>query len=288
VTAAIIDGAALAKRGRAGLADEVAGMLAAGRPRPGLAVILASDDAASAIYVRGKTVAASEVGVHSEQIDLPPGTTQARVVEEVARLNADPAIHGILVQLPLYPGMDEEEVIDAIDPRKDVDGLHPFNFGKLAEGAPTVLPCTPAGIMECLRSAGVEIRGRRAVIVGRSIRVGRPLASLLLLEDATVTVCHSRSGDLGRFTREADILVAAVGRAGLVTGDMVKPGAAVIDVGMNRRPSSVPGGRDRIVGDVDRASVEPVAGHLTPVPGGVGPMTIAMLLANTVRAARAG
>jgi methylenetetrahydrofolate dehydrogenase (NADP+)/methenyltetrahydrofolate cyclohydrolase len=287
VSATIIDGAALARRIRAEIADEVGAMTAAGSPPPGLGVVLVGDDAASAVYVRNKGAAAAEVGIHSEQMNLPATATQSQVLDTVERYNRDPLIHAILVQLPLPRGLDTAAVVRAIDPAKDADGIHPDNVAALATGAPRVLPCTPAGIMEILRDQGVEVAGAEVVIVGRSNIVGRPLASLMLLADATVTVCHTKTKELAAVTSRADILVAAAGRPGLITGAMVKPGATVIDVGMNRTPSPEPGGRDRLVGDIDRASVEVVAGRLTPVPGGVGPMTIAMLLRNTLRAARA-
>ena len=262
-------------------------MTARGSAPPGLAVVLVGDDPASAIYVRNKTAACASAGFHSVQRDLPATASQTEIVAEVEALNRDPAIHGILVQLPLPAGVDSDAVTRAIDPVKDADGLHPDNVARLAMGHPGVLPCTPAGIMEMLHDAGVAIAGSEAVVVGRSNIVGRPMARLLLLEDATVTVCHSKTSDLGAVTRRADILVAAVGRAGTITGDIVKPGATVIDVGMNRLPAEVPGGKSRLVGDVDRDSVAPVAGRLSPVPGGVGPMTIAMLLRNTLQAAQA-
>jgi methylenetetrahydrofolate dehydrogenase (NADP+)/methenyltetrahydrofolate cyclohydrolase len=285
--AGMIDGAALAAKVRAAVAAEVVAMTAAGQPPPGLGVILVGDDPASAIYVRNKTAACTEAGFYSVQRNLPVTATQAQILAEVEAFNADPLIHGILVQLPLPAGVDSDVVARAIDPGKDSDGLHPDNVARLAMGHPRVLPCTPAGIMEMLHSEGVEISGREAVVVGRSNIVGRPMARLLLLEDATVTVCHSRTADLGAVTRRADILVAAVGRAEIIIGEMIKPGATVIDVGMNRLPAAEPGGKSRLVGEVERASVAPVAGLLSPVPGGVGPMTIAMLLSNTLKAAQA-
>ena len=287
MAARIIDGTALARSIRAGLAEEVAEMVRAGRPRPGLGVVLVGDDPASAVYVRNKTNASAEVGIHSEQVNLPSSAGQADVEAAVEAFNLNPAIHAILVQLPLPAQVDSAAVLRAIDPRKDGDGTHPENVALLAVGTPRVRPCTPAGVMEMLRHEGVEVAGREAVIIGRSNIVWRPLAQLLLIADATVTICHSRSRDLAAITRRADILVAAVGRPGLVTADMVKPGATVIDVGINRLPPAEEGGKSRLVGDVDRAGVEAIAGLLTPVPGGVGPMTIAMLLKNTVEAARA-
>jgi methylenetetrahydrofolate dehydrogenase (NADP+)/methenyltetrahydrofolate cyclohydrolase len=286
VGARLIDGTALAARVRAEIRAEVEARMGRGQAPPGLGVVLVGDDPASAIYVRNKTAACAEAGFHSVQRNLPATATQAEILAEVENLNADPAIHGILVQLPLPEGIDSEAVTRAIYPAKDSDGLHPDNVARLAMGNPRVLPCTPAGIMLMLHDEGVEIAGRGAVVVGRSNIVGRPMARLLLLDNATVTVCHSKTANLGEVTRRADILVAAVGRAETITGDMVKPGAAVIDVGMNRLPPAEPGGKRRLVGDVDRASVEPVAGLLSPVPGGVGPMTIAMLLRNTLKAAQ--
>jgi methylenetetrahydrofolate dehydrogenase (NADP+)/methenyltetrahydrofolate cyclohydrolase len=287
VGARLIDGAALAARVRAEISAEVQAMTSRGQAPPGLGVVLVGDDPASAIYVRNKTLACAEAGFHSVQRHLPATATQAEILAEVEAFNADPAIHGILVQLPLPAGVDSEAVTRAIDPAKDADGLHPDNVARLAMANPRVLPCTPAGIMEMLHDEGVEIAGREAVVVGRSNIVGRPMARLLLLENATVTVCHSKTADLGAVTRRADILIAAVGRAETITGDMVQPGATVIDVGMNRLTAEEPGGKQGLVGDVDRASVEPVAGLLSPVPGGVGPMTIAMLLRNTLKAAQA-
>ncbi len=287
VGARLIDGAGLAARIRAEVAAEVEAMKSRGAAPPGLGVVLVGDDPASAIYVRNKAAACAAAGFYSVQRNLPATTPQADIIAEVHALNRDPAIHGILVQLPLPKGVDSDTVTRVISPAKDADGLHPDNVARLAMGHPAVLPCTPAGIMEMLHDEGVAIAGREAVVVGRSNIVGRPMARLLLLEDATVTVCHSKTADLGEVTWRADILVAAVGRAGTITGAMVKPGATVIDVGMNRLPPAEPGGRSPLVGDVDRESVEPVAGLLTPVPGGVGPMTIAMLLKNTLRAAQA-
>jgi methylenetetrahydrofolate dehydrogenase (NADP+)/methenyltetrahydrofolate cyclohydrolase len=286
MSARIFDGTAFGRRIREEVAGRVADLVAAGHRPPGLGVVLAGDDPASAVYVRMKTQACAEAGIHSVQIDLPQDVEAAGVLAAVAELNRDDRIDGILVQLPLPPQVDSMAVIESIDPRKDVDGVHPQSAGRLAQGRPTWVSCTPAGIMRILADAGVELRGAEAVVVGRSNIVGRPMALLLLNADATVTMAHSRTRDLAATTRRADVLIVAAGRPGLITADMVKPGAVVIDVGVNRTPSSIPGGRDRIVGDVDRAGVEAVAGLLTPVPGGVGPLTIAMLLANTVEAAR--
>jgi methylenetetrahydrofolate dehydrogenase (NADP+)/methenyltetrahydrofolate cyclohydrolase len=254
--------------------------------RPGLGVLLVGDDPASAIYVRNKTAACEQAGVPSEQVNLPATATHDEILAVVRRFNQDPELHGILVQLPLPDHIDEDLVVRTVDPSKDVDGLHPDNVARLAMGHPLIKPCTPKGVMELLRREGVELSGAEAVVVGRSNLVGRPVARLLTLADATVTVAHSRTRDLGATTRRADVLVVAAGRPGLITGVMVKPGATVIDVGINREPAAAPGGKGRLVGDVDRDSVAPVAGRLSPVPGGVGPMTIAMLLVNTLEAAR--
>jgi len=274
----IIDGTALARAVRDALRVRVAALKSAGVV-PGLAVVLAGEDPASRVYVRNKGRACTEVGLHSEQHDLPAQATEAQILERVRLLNGDPRIHGILVQLPLPAHICVERVLQAIAPDKDADGFHPFNAGLLATGHPAFVPCTPAGVMRMLDSEGIAPEGRHAVIVGRSNIVGKPMAMLLLQANATVTLCHSKTRDLGEMTRQADILVAAIGRARFVTGDMVKPGAAVIDVGINR----LPGGQ--LAGDVDFQSVLGRASHLTPVPGGVGPMTIAMLLENTVLAA---
>lgn len=277
---------------------------AAGRP-PGLALVLAGDDPASAIYVRSKEKSASESGIAVDVHRLPATTTLDEVLALVDRLNRDPRIDGILVQDPLPEGMGKgasKRVFDAIAPAKDVDGFHPENAGRLAQGRVTLAPCTPAGVIELLRRSNIEMRGADAVVIGRSDIVGKPMAMLLLAEDATVTICHSRTRDLAAHTRRADILVAAVGRAAFVTPDMVKPGATVIDVGINRvtdrsrieewfgAGSARLAGFDQrgsaVVGDV-HPGVEQVAGAMTPVPGGVGPLTIAMLLRNTLRAATA-
>lgn len=286
MSARLIDGTAVAASIREEIALEVGGLVAAGSPPPGLGVLLVGDDPASAIYVRMKTTACARAGFHSEQVSLPVATTQEEILAAVRRFNQDPRIHGILVQLPLPAHVDEDVVVRAIDPAKDADGLHPDNVASLAMGLPRVVPCTPAGVMELLRREATELRGAEAVVVGRSNLVGRPVARLLLLADATVTVAHSRTADLGTITRRADVLVVAAGRPGLVTGDMVRPGATVIDVGVNALPALQEGGKRRVVGDCDRESVAEVAGKLTPVPGGVGPMTIAMLLQNTLQATR--
>ena len=244
--------------------------------RPGLAVIIVGENPASQVYVRNKVRAAEYVGLRSVQITLPEETSEADLLAQIDRLNADPAIDGILVQLPLPKHIDEEKVIDAIALEKDADGFHPDNVGALWLGKPCTLPCTPKGCLELIRSTGVEIRGALAVVIGRSNIVGKPMAKLLLDEHATVVMAHSRTRDLGALTRQADIIVAAVGKRNVVTADMVKPGAVVIDVGMNRDDEG------RLCGDVDFAAVKEVAGWITPVPGGVGPMTITMLMQNTI------
>ena len=278
MAAQILDGKTLAAAMRADLKQRVAALVQRG-VRPGLAVILAGDDPASRVYVRNKTSACAEVGVRSQQIDYPATVTQEELIRRISQLNADPAVHGILVQLPLPKPIDAARVLETIAPAKDVDGFHEANLGALLAGRPGVVPCTPLACMRLIEHAGVAIAGRHAVVVGRSNIVGKPVAQLLLQRDATVTICHSKSGSLADFTREGDILVAAVGRAKLVTGAMVKPGACVIDVGINRLADG------KLAGDVDFESVKQVAGWITPVPGGVGPMTIAMLLENCVNAA---
>jgi methylenetetrahydrofolate dehydrogenase (NADP+)/methenyltetrahydrofolate cyclohydrolase len=276
----IIDGKAHARTVRNELRGRVEALRSAG-VIPGLAVVLAGDNPASRIYVRSKAGACTEVGLHSEQHDLPASATEAQVLERVRLLNDDPRIHGILVQLPLPAHVCDERVLRAIAPDKDVDGFHPFNVGLLATGHPAFVPCTPAGVMRLLDREGIDPEGLHAVVVGRSNIVGKPMAMLLLQANATVTICHSKTRDLGDVTRQADILVAAIGRARFLTADMVKPGAVVIDVGINRLPD----GQGKLAGDVDFQGVLGRASHLTPVPGGVGPMTIAMLLENTVCAA---
>jgi methylenetetrahydrofolate dehydrogenase (NADP+)/methenyltetrahydrofolate cyclohydrolase len=275
--AQILDGKSLAAELRAGIKQRVAALARRGK-RPGVAVVLVGDDPASRVYVRNKTRACEETGIHSLQVDLPASVGEAALLAEIERLNADPAIHGILVQLPLPPHLDAARVQAAVSPAKDVDGFHAENLGALLAGRPRLVPCTPAGIVRLIERAGVPVAGRHAVVIGRSNIVGKPLALLLLQKDATVTICHSKSRDLENLARSADILVAAVGRAKLVTGATVKPGACVIDVGMNRLADG------RLAGDVDFASAAEVAGWITPVPGGVGPMTIAMLLENCLKA----
>ena len=270
--ATVIDGKALAERIRAEVKQEIADL-----GELGLATILVGDDPASDIYIRRKHEAASEVGIRSHDIRLPAETTEEELLERVAELNEDDSIDGILVQLPLPEYVDEARVIRAVDPVKDVDGLHPLNAGQLYLGRPTLVPATPVGIMALLAEYDIAVQGANAVVVGRSDIVGKPVAHLLLQAHATVTICHSRTRDLARETLDADVLVVAVGHPALVTADRVKQGATVIDVGMNRTEAG-------LVGDVDVAAMD-VAGHMTPVPGGVGPMTIASLLRNTVRAA---
>ncbi|TML14645.1 MAG: bifunctional 5,10-methylenetetrahydrofolate dehydrogenase/5,10-methenyltetrahydrofolate cyclohydrolase [Actinobacteria bacterium] len=271
--AGVIDGKALAERIRGEIAQEVREL-----GEIGLATVLVGDDPASDIYIRLKHKAAAEVGINARDIRLASQTTEAELLEQVARLNADESIDGLLVQLPLPDHIDEARVIRALDPVKDVDGLHPLNFGQLVLGRPTHVGATPVGVMRLLEENGVELEGARAVVVGRSDIVGKPAALLLLHANATVTVCHSRTRDLGAVTREADVLVVAVGRTAVIGPDDVREGATVIDVGMNR-------GDEGVVGDVDPGAAER-AGLITPVPGGVGPMTIAMLLASAVKAAK--
>lgn len=278
MVARIIDGKALAADLRRALAPRVAALAARG-VRPGLAVILVGDDPASRVYVRNKARACAETGVDSRHVALPATVDQQELLAAIAALNADPAIHGILVQLPLPPHIDADRVLEAIAPQKDVDGFHPMNTGALLAGRPGFVPCTPAGIMVMLDRAGVTLRGKRAVVVGRSNIVGKPMALLLLQRDATVTICHSKTQDLPALTREADVLVAALGRAKAIGAAMVKPGACVIDVGINRLDDGT------LAGDVDAVAVQDVAGWITPVPGGVGPMTVAMLIVSCVRAA---
>ena len=288
--AELLDGRAIAQRVRERVATETSELLARG-VRPGLAVVLVGNDPASEVYVRSKGRASEEAGMHSVTITLPADTSQEELLAHVARLNADPAIHGILVQMPLPPQIDSEAVIHALAPEKDVDGFHPVNVGKLLAGDQSgFVPCTPAGVQVMLEEGRVETVGAECVIVGRSNIVGKPMAALMMQPrkggNATVTVCHSRTRDLPFHTRRADILIAATGKANLITGDMVKPGAVVVDVGINRiRDASTKAGW-RLVGDVDFQAAREVASLITPVPGGVGPMTIAMLLDNTVRAAR--
>ena len=277
--AKLIDGKAVSASVRAQVAQEVATMKEKG-VTPGLAVVIVGDDPASRTYVNNKKKACAETGIYSEEYALPASTTQEELLELVRTLNEKPDIHGILVQSPLPKGLDEEAVIEEINPRKDVDAFHPQNVGRIMIGNFHFLPCTPAGVIELIRSQGIEIAGKSCVVIGRSNIVGKPMAMLLLHNNGTVTICHSKTKNLAAICREADILVAAVGRPKFVTEDMVKPGAVVIDVGMDRDENG------KLCGDVDFAHVEPKAGYITPVPGGVGPMTIAMLLKNTITAAK--
>jgi methylenetetrahydrofolate dehydrogenase (NADP+)/methenyltetrahydrofolate cyclohydrolase len=288
MSAKILDGTSIAQAIRAEVASEVARLSANGR-KPGLAAVLVGEDPASAVYVRSKGKACEEAGMHSVTLRLPAFTGEAELLETVDRLNADAQIHGILVQLPLPKQINAERVLRRIDPAKDVDGFHPMNVGKLVVGDRTAFrPATPYGVQQMLIRSGIETKGAHAVIVGRSNIVGRPMANLLIQQgpggDATVTVCHSRTRDLPSVTRTADILIAAIGKAEFVTAEMVRPGAVVIDVGINRvDDSSRPRGY-RLVGDVAYEPVAQIASAITPVPGGVGPMTIAMLLQNTLQA----
>ena len=277
MSAQLIDGKIMSESLRGEIAQRVAALKEKGLT-PGLAVILVGEDPASQIYVRNKGVGCEQVGIHSVTIRLPETTTQSELEEHIRRLNADERIHGILVQLPLPKGLDEAAALAVIAPEKDVDGFHIQNAGKLLNGLPGVVACTPKGALEMIRRTGVDLSGKEAVVVGRSNIVGKPMAMLLLQQNCTVTMCHSRTENLAGHTRRADILVAAVGKARFITADMVKPGAIVIDVGINR----VDG---KVVGDVDFDAVREVAGWITPVPGGVGRMTITMLLQNTVEAA---
>jgi len=273
-----IDGKAIAQRYRQELAVRVDRLKDSG-VTPGLAVVIVGDDPASKVYVRNKAMACESIGMHSEVHALSANTTQAHLLDFLRRLNDDDAIHGILVQLPLPKHIDSRAVIEAIDPAKDVDGFHHQNVGALVAGEPAFYPCTPWGVMKMLEHEGVAVEGSRAVVIGRSMIVGKPMALMLINAGATVTVCHSKTRDLPAVARQADILVAAVGRPRFVGADMVKPGAIVIDVGINRLPDG------KLAGDVDYDAVAPIAAKITPVPGGVGPMTIAMLLANAVKSA---
>jgi methylenetetrahydrofolate dehydrogenase (NADP+) / methenyltetrahydrofolate cyclohydrolase len=278
MAAILIDGKSLSAALRAAQKSVIESLAARGA-RPGLAAILTGDDPASQIYVRNKARACEETGVRSEIHRFAEGVSEGTLLECIARLNADRAVHGILVQLPLPRQLDTNRVLAALSPAKDVDGFHAMNLGALVQGRPGFVPGTPAAVMRLLAHAGVELAGKRAVIVGRSTIVGKPLALLLLQKDATVTICHSKTPDLAAATREADILVAAAGRAKLITAAMVKPGACVIDVGINRMADG------KLSGDVDFDAVRKIAGSITPVPGGVGPMTVAMMIVNAVRAA---
>jgi methylenetetrahydrofolate dehydrogenase (NADP+)/methenyltetrahydrofolate cyclohydrolase len=279
MSARIIDGKARADRLVAEVAAAVAARVAAGGGQPGLAVVLVGDNAASQVYVRNKRRTTEAAGMRSFAHDLPAATSQAELLALVDRLNADPAVNGILVQLPLPKHIDEEAVTERIAPLKDVDGFHPYNIGRLVLKRPTLRPCTPFGCMTLLRDTGEDLVGKHAVVIGQSNIVGRPMALELLMARCTVTVCHSATRDLPGLARQADVVVAGVGKAGFVRGDWIKPGAIVIDVGINRTAEG------KLVGDVDFAAAREVAGWITPVPGGVGPMTIATLLANTLHAA---
>ena len=287
----LIDGKKIAAEIRAEIAAGAAAFQERAGRAPGLSVVLAGENPASVSYVTAKERACAEVGIRSFPVRLPADVPQETLLAEVARLNADPEVDGILVQLPLPKGLDEQAVIRAIAPEKDVDGFHPVSLGRLLVGLDTFVPCTPAGIVELLLRSGVDPAGKHAVVVGRSNIVGKPLAALLSRKgrggNATVTLCHTATPDLGAFTREADILVVAAGRPGTVGVGMVKPGAVVVDVGVNRVPDPTKARGYRLVGDVDHEAVDPVASLVTPVPGGVGPMTITMLLANTLKAANA-
>lgn len=282
-TATIIDGKAMAARLRAAIATRVAELQQRHGLRPGLAVILAGEDPASQIYVRNKSLQAREVGMNSFDYRLPTTVTQPELLACIAELNQNPAVHGILVQLPLPPSIDQAAVLEAVIPVKDVDGFHPLNVGRLAAGGPGLVPCTPLGCLMLLKQQMGDLAGRRALVLGRSNIVGKPMAALLLREHCTVTIAHSRTCDLADECRRADLLVAAIGRPRLIHGDWLKPGATVIDVGINRLTD--PDGKTRLAGDVDFTAALAVAGAITPVPGGVGPMTIACLLLNTLTAA---
>ncbi|HKR65544.1 MAG TPA: bifunctional methylenetetrahydrofolate dehydrogenase/methenyltetrahydrofolate cyclohydrolase FolD [Thermoanaerobaculia bacterium] len=274
----IIDGKAVARQ----IESEVAAAIARLGIRPGLVAVRVGSDPASEVYVRNKAKKARELGLEGAELIFPESLSEAELLDEIARLNADDAVDGILVQLPLPKQIDPRKVIDAIAPAKDVDGFHPINVGLLHLGRRALVPCTPAGVIRLIESTGESIEGKHAVVIGRSDIVGKPMSALLLQKNATVTVCHSRTRDIGSVTREADILIAAIGKPHFVTKEMVKPGAIVIDVGINRIAD---GGKGKLAGDVDFANVREVASWITPVPGGVGPMTIAMLMKNTVDAA---
>jgi methylenetetrahydrofolate dehydrogenase (NADP+)/methenyltetrahydrofolate cyclohydrolase len=278
MTAQLIDGVALSARLRADVATRIAALKAHG-VTPGLAVILVGEDPASAVYVRNKVKACADTGVHSVFEKYEASLTEAQLLDRIAALNADPAVHGILVQMPLPRHINPHKVIEAISTRKDVDGYATLSAGELMTGQPGFRPCTPYGCMKLIESTGIELRGKHAVVIGRSNTVGKPMALLLLQANATVTVCHSATADIGHHTRQADVIVAAVGKRNVLTADMVKPGAVVIDVGMNRNDEG------KLCGDVDFAGVKEIASYITPVPGGVGPMTITMLLVNTLEAA---
>ena len=278
----IIDGKAISAAVRAEITANTKAFIEETGITPGLAVVIVGNDPASQVYVRNKRRACTEVGFYSEAYELPEETTQEELETLVDKLNADPKIHGILIQLPLPKHLDEHSILLRIHPSKDVDAFHPYNVGCIMIGDYTYLPCTPAGVMELLKRSNIDVSGKECVVVGRSNIVGKPMAMLLLQANGTVTICHSRTKNLAETTKRADILVAAIGKPEFFTADMVKEGAVVIDVGMNRRPTD-----GKLCGDVDYASVEPVASYITPVPGGVGPMTITMLMQNTLSAAKA-
>ena len=280
MAARLIDGKALALQVREGLALESAAVLAKTGMKPGLATILVGDDPASHLYVKSKQKACDAAGIYIDDHKLPASTTQAELLALIEKENADIKIHGILVQLPLPKHIDSKIVLEAVSPDKDADGFHPYNFGRLVEGHPVFEACTPKGVIKMMESTGVSIEGKRAVVLGRSNIVGKPLALMLLQRNATVTICHSKTKDLPAVCREAELLMVAIGKAKFVTADMVRDGAVVIDVGTNRLPDG------KIVGDVDFEPVSHKAGWISPVPGGVGPMTIAMLLDNTVESAK--
>ena len=287
MTAIIIDGKARAERLRTEVAEGVRAFVAAHGRAPGLTVVLVGDDPASAVYVGAKGKATTGAGMISGEHRLAASVSQAELLALVERLNRDPAVDGILVQMPLPKHLDSDAIIAAIDPAKDVDGFHPINAGRLATGLDGLVPCTPTGCLMMIEEALGDLSGKEALVIGRSNIVGKPMAALLTAKSATVTLAHSRTRDLAGHVARADIVVAAVGVPGLVKGEWIKPGACVIDVGMNRLAAAEPGGKGRLVGDVDYASAAERAGWITPVPGGVGPMTIACLLANTLKAAKA-
>ncbi len=279
MAAKTLDGKALAARIKAELANEVGALRARG-VEPGLAVVLVGDDPASQIYVRNKTTSCAQAGIRTFDHRLPPSTSQGELLALVAKLNADPAVDGILIQLPLPAGLEPRAIMEAVDPRKDVDGIHPDNLGHLVMGEPRFVACTPFGIMRLIEESGLALAGTNAVVVGRSNMVGKPMAALLTNANATVTLCHSKTRDLGAVVGQADLVVAAVGRREMIRGAWIKPGAVVIDVGINRQADG------KLLGDVEFAPAAERASAITPVPGGVGPMTIAMLLVNTVTSAR--
>ena len=280
MSAQLIDGKALAQEIRQDIAKDIESLVGQTGVRPGLAVVLVGDDPASGVYVRNKKKACDTAGLYVDDHALPATTTQEELLKLIDQLNNDPKIHGILVQLPLPSQIDSQTVLNAVSPDKDADGFHPYNIGRLVAGDPVFIPCTPKGVIRMIEAVGQSIKGKRAVVLGRSNIVGKPVAMLLMHQHATVTICHSRTIDLPEMCKEADILVAALGKAQFVKADMVKPGAVVIDVGINRLDDG------RLVGDVDFEPVKEVAGWLSPVPGGVGPMTIAMLLGNTLEGAK--